>query len=181
MNRPGRDEDAVASFRLDDMEDLLAAPFTERGGERFTIDPGLQPRPQPAPRRRVDHIPGLGLSLVGRVEPRGPVVVGVDLDREIATGVEKLEEERKRRQPCMPAEERPPLLRHEIAEGPAGKRPGGHDTLVVAPVDHLPRLGEIVPRGEVTTEKRREAAPAPQIAAIDRGEEQRGQHGRIDS
>ena len=95
MHGPCRDEDTVPGLRLDDMKDLLAAAFTEGGGERFTIDSGLEPRPEPAPRRRVDHIPGLGLALVGRVEPRGTVVVGMDLDGEIAASVEELEQQRE--------------------------------------------------------------------------------------
>jgi hypothetical protein len=69
------------------------------------------------------------------------------------------------------------VVRYEIAEGAAGKRPGGDDTLVIPPVDHFPRLGEILTCRKVTTEERREAATTPQVAAIDRGEEQRGQHG----
>ena len=77
----------------------------------------------------------------------------------------------------MPAEEGPPVVRHEIAEGAAGKRPGGDDTLVIPPVDHFPRFGEILTCRKVTTEERREAVTTPQVAAIDRGEEQRGQHG----
>ena len=95
MHGPCRNEDAVPGLRLDDMEDLLAAPFTEGGRERFTIDSGLEARPEPASRRRVDHIPSFGLPLVGRIEPRGTVVVGVDLDGEIAASVEELEQERE--------------------------------------------------------------------------------------
>ena len=76
----------------------------------------------------------------------------------------------------MPAEEGPPVVRHEIAEGAAGKRPGGDNTLVIPPVDHFPRLGEILTCRKVTTEERREAATTPEVAAIDRGEEERGQH-----
>ena len=95
MHGPCRNEDAVPGLRLDDMEDLLAAAFTEGGRERFTIDSGLEARPEPASRRRVDHIPSFGLPLVGRIEPRGTVVVGVDLDGEIAASVEELEQERE--------------------------------------------------------------------------------------
>jgi hypothetical protein len=163
------------------MEDLLAAAFAEGGGERVAIDPFLEPSPESASRGGIDHIPGLGLALVGRGEAGGAVVVGVDLDREIAASVEKLEQERKRRQPRMPAEEGPPIVGHQIAEGATGQRPGGDDTLVVSPVDHFPRLGEIVTRGEFPTEERGEAAAPPQVAAIDGVEEQRGQHGGIDS
>ena len=136
------------------LDGVVAVAHTEGGGKRVAIDPGLQPRPEPASRRRVDHVPGLGLPLVGRSQSGSPSVVGMDLHGEIAAGVEELEQERVDAKPGVAAEHPSPLVPHQIAKRAAGERPCRHDALIAVTVDHLPRLGEILTWREFAAEER---------------------------
>ena len=132
VHRAGRNEDAVARAGLEGVQHRRTCAGPDRGGEFGLSDARCQTGVDAAAGLGIDHVPRFRLASVGRHEPRGTFVVGVHLHREVAAGVEKLEQQRERREPRMSSEELTAMTADEIAERPAGKLPGGDDALVAA-------------------------------------------------
>ena len=132
------DEDAVARAGLERVHHILAAACPDRCGQRVAIDARVKPGVDAAAGRGIDHIPGFRLAQVGRHELGRPCVVGVHLHGEIATGIEKLEEQRKDGAGCMPSQQLRAPLAHQFTERRAGQRAGRHDALVGAAIDEFP-------------------------------------------
>jgi hypothetical protein len=101
----------------------------------------------------------------------------MDLHGQVTAGVEKLEEQREGRPRRVAAEEFVAPLPHERAERRAGEQPGRDHALVGAAVDEFPRLGVVVAGRQFAAEGRGETATAPQVAAVERAEHERGHHG----
>ncbi len=81
MNGAGWYEDAVARRGLEGVQAIRASSFADGRRQLGAIDARLQSCIDHAARLGFDNNPGLGLAGVGRIEPGGAGVVGMDLDR----------------------------------------------------------------------------------------------------
>jgi hypothetical protein len=70
----------------------FAGAAGQLAGQCRPIEATLQAGPDDAAGHGVEHDPGLGLAQVGRVEPRGPGVVRMDLHAQPLLSVEQLEQ-----------------------------------------------------------------------------------------
>jgi hypothetical protein len=75
---------------------------------------------------------------IGWREPGRSRVIGVHLHRQVAGGVEELEEEREDGPRRMPTQQFGAPLPHQFAERRSGQRAGRHDALVGAAVNEFP-------------------------------------------
>src|SRR5688572_6614121 len=97
MDRAGGQKDYVSDARLKMVQTKLASSAVDFARKRGAIEATLQ--------ACIDHAaglcgkddPGLGFAEIERGEPRSLLVVGMDLNRQHLTGIEKLEKERKAR------------------------------------------------------------------------------------
>ena len=103
VDRPGRDQDAVARPGREAVQQRLdRRPAASAAANVVPGDARPQPGVDQAARLGVDDHPGLGLAVVVGQAPAA-LVVGVDLDREDLLGVEELDQQRE-----LLARRRPP-------------------------------------------------------------------------
>ncbi len=138
MHRAGGNEDTVAAVWLEGMKDVATAAGAQGGGQLVAGGAGAEAGIDAAARHGVEDVPRLGLAAVGRSEPTGPGIVGMDLHRKVVTGIEKLKEQRKCRQRGVATEEFRAAGADKVAERGAGERTGRDHALVGAAVDQFP-------------------------------------------
>ena len=88
-----------------DVQAVLARPLADGRRQSVAVDARLQAGIDHAARRGLEHDPRLGLAGVGRIEPGGAGVVGMDLDRERLAAVEELQQQGEPRLRMMPAQQ----------------------------------------------------------------------------
>ena len=161
----GLDEHAIAHTRLELVETLLARARRQGGAQSVAGHARLEPGVDLAARIGGQHDPGFGLAQVGRVELGGLLVVGMHLHRERAVAVEEFQQQRKLPYRVVPAKQFRPVLDDQLVQRQTARRTGGHNTLVVAMVDHFPTLGVVVPLAKRFAQHGLQPSPAPQVAA----------------
>ena len=173
MNGSGGNEETIARLGLEVVQQLLARPLANGVGQLPAIDARPEPRVDRAAGIGGQDVPGLGLAQVGRIQPCGLFVVGMDLNRERLGGVEELHQERKTRLRMVAAEKFRPALANQFAQRRAGQRPLVDDALVRAVIADFPTLGIIVARAERLSQAGFQAAVPPQIAADEQAKTKR--------
>src|SRR5690606_27682575 len=102
MDRPRLNQQAVTWSWFELMKEFRASPVADGGGKLFRSNSGLESRVDLAPRLGLEHHPRLGLPQIGRGEPCGLGIVGVNLNAKGQLGIEELEQQRKPRLGMMP-------------------------------------------------------------------------------
>ena len=138
VNGSGGNEEAIARLGLEMVQQFLARPLANGIGQLLPIDARPEPRVDRAAGIGGQNVPGLGLAQVGRIQPCGLFVVGMDLNRERLSGVKELHQERKTRLRVVAAEKFRTALANQFAQGRAGQRPLVDDALVRAVIGRLP-------------------------------------------
>src|SRR5438876_12205109 len=87
MNRPGRQEDAIAGTWLKMMQAIGNRSLRERLVQLSFINAGQQAGIHAASRRGSEHEPGFGLASLARPKTPHPLLVRVHLYRQPVTGV----------------------------------------------------------------------------------------------
>ena len=146
------------------MQQILARPLADGIGQLLTIDARPEPRVDHAAGIGGEDVPGLGLAQVGRIQPCGLFVVGMDLNRERLSGVEELDQEGKTRLRVVAAEKFRTAPANQFAQGRTGQRPLVDDALIRAVIADFPTLGIIVARADRLSQAGFQAAVPPEIA-----------------
>ena len=146
------------------MQTVLHPAVANGGGERCPITTRPQPRINTAPWAGVENDPRLGLAQIGRIESSCRGVVRMDLDRQIALAVEKLEDQRKTRLGRMPAQQFLAASGNQFVQRRPRQWPVGDNRLTLRVIGDFPALGVIAFLADRLAQDRSQPAPAPQIA-----------------